>query len=70
MMMVTFRVDEDRQFMGPVIAGAAAGAVASLTRVPTEVIKQRLQTGEFKGAIVAVSDWCLYDQYNVARKTS
>ncbi len=32
-------------------AGAAAGAAASITRVPTEVIKQRLQTGEFTGAI-------------------
>ena len=37
------------------LAGMAAGAAASLTRVPTEVVKQRLQTGEFKGAVSAVS---------------
>jgi len=48
------RTSEEQHFWGPVIAGAAAGAVASLTRVPTEVVKQRLQTGEFKGAITAV----------------
>lgn len=45
---------EDRHWLGPVLAGAAAGAAASLTRVPTEVIKQRLQTREFTGAISAV----------------
>jgi hypothetical protein len=41
-------------FWGPVLAGVAAGAVASLTRVPTEVVKQRLQTREFAGAVQAV----------------
>eukprot|EP00878_Enallax_costatus_P029993 GHUV01032578.1.p1 GENE.GHUV01032578.1~~GHUV01032578.1.p1 ORF type:complete len:248 (+),score=73.99 GHUV01032578.1:170-913(+) len=45
---------EDRHWLGPVVAGAAAGAAASLTRVPTEVIKQRLQTREFAGAMSAV----------------
>ncbi|KAJ7548210.1 hypothetical protein O6H91_07G003000 [Diphasiastrum complanatum] len=35
-------------------AGAAGGAVASLVRVPTEVIKQRLQTGQFSSATKAV----------------
>jgi hypothetical protein len=35
----------------PLRAGALAGAAASITRVPTEVVKQRLQTGEFTGAI-------------------
>lgn len=41
-------------FWGPVWAGVAAGAAASLTRVPTEVVKQRLQTREFAGAVTAV----------------
>lgn len=45
---------EDQHWLGPVLAGAAAGAAASLTRVPTEVIKQRLQTREFAGALGAV----------------
>jgi solute carrier family 25 S-adenosylmethionine transporter 26 len=44
----------EQHWLGPVLAGAAAGAAASLTRVPTEVIKQRLQTREFAGAIGAV----------------
>jgi solute carrier family 25 (mitochondrial S-adenosylmethionine transporter), member 26 len=30
------------------LAAALAGWVASLVRVPTEVVKQRLQAGEFK----------------------
>lgn len=47
-------VAEDKQYLGPVLAGMAAGTASSLTRVPTEVIKQRLQTGEFKGAITAI----------------
>lgn len=47
--------EEEQHWLGPVIAGAAAGAAASLTRVPTEVIKQRLQTREFAGAVGAVS---------------
>lgn len=47
--------EEDKHWLGPVVAGAAAGAAASLTRVPTEVIKQRLQTREFAGAAGAVS---------------
>ena len=40
--------------LGPMLAGAAAGSVSSLIRVPTEVIKQRLQTREFTSAIDAV----------------
>lgn len=47
-------VSEDQQYLGPMIAGAVAGAASSLIRVPTEVIKQRLQTGEFKSAVTAV----------------
>ncbi|KAF8060543.1 SAMC1 [Scenedesmus sp. PABB004] len=46
--------DAEQHWLGPVLAGAAAGAAASLTRVPTEVIKQRLQTREFAGALGAV----------------
>lgn len=41
-------------FLGPVLAGMAAGTASSLVRVPTEVIKQRLQTKEFVGAVTAV----------------
>lgn len=51
--------DEQQHWLGPVIAGMAAGAAASLTRVPTEVIKQRLQTREFAGAAGAVRLSCL-----------
>ena len=36
---------EDRQFFGPIVAGASAGLASSLVRVPTEVVKQRMQTG-------------------------
>jgi hypothetical protein len=49
------RTGDEESFWGPVLAGVAAGAAASLTRVPTEVVKQRLQTREFAGAITAVS---------------
>lgn len=38
----------------PLIAGAVAGMVASIVRVPTEVVKQRMQTREFLGAGAAV----------------
>lgn len=44
----------DQQFIGPMVAGAAAGLAASFVRVPTEVIKQRMQTGEFAKATVAL----------------
>ena len=47
-------VSADKQYLGPVVAGMVAGTASSLIRVPTEVVKQRLQTGEFKGAITAV----------------
>ncbi|KAK9816923.1 hypothetical protein WJX72_007117 [[Myrmecia] bisecta] len=48
------RVPEDRQFLGFLGAGAAAGLVASFVRVPTEVVKQRMQSGEFSRAGMAV----------------
>jgi solute carrier family 25 (mitochondrial S-adenosylmethionine transporter), member 26 len=49
---------QEQHWLGPVLAGMAAGAAASLTRVPTEVVKQRLQTREFSGAISAVRCCC------------
>lgn len=38
----------------PLVAGTCAGVAASIIRVPTEVIKQRLQSGQFKTALSAV----------------
>ena len=35
-----------RSFLAPLGAGAAAGLAASFIRVPTEVVKQRLQSGQ------------------------
>ncbi len=42
---VSEKVSEDRQFLGALAGGASAGLVASIVRVPTEVIKQRMQAG-------------------------
>ena len=42
---VAARVPEDRSFLGPLVAGMGAGLAASLIRVPTEVVKQRMQSG-------------------------
>lgn len=39
------RVPEEKSYLGPIGGGAAAGLVSSAIRVPTEVIKQRMQTG-------------------------
>ena len=39
------RVPENRSFLAPLGAGSAAGLAASVIRVPTEVVKQRLQSG-------------------------
>ena len=39
-------VPSDRAFLGPLSAGVAAGLASSLVRVPTEVVKTRMQTGE------------------------
>ena len=41
------RVPENRSFLAPLGAGSAAGLAASVIRVPTEVVKQRLQSGKF-----------------------
>ena len=39
------RVSEDKSYLGALGGGAMAGLAASIVRVPTEVVKQRLQTG-------------------------
>lgn len=44
----------DRAFLGPLAAGVAAGLASSVIRVPTEVVKTRMQTGEFKHAFTAL----------------
>ena len=44
----------DRAFLGPLTAGVAAGLASSVIRVPTEVVKTRMQTGEFKHAFTAL----------------
>ncbi|CAG9467130.1 unnamed protein product [Pedinophyceae sp. YPF-701] len=45
---------EGTRHLSPMAAGALAGLASSVIRVPTEVIKQRMQTGEFKKATVAL----------------
>lgn len=47
-------VPSDKSFLGPLTAGVAAGLVSSIVRVPTEVVKTRMQTGEFKHAAIAL----------------
>ena len=42
---ISDRVSEDKSFLAPLGAGSAAGVAASVIRVPTEVVKQRLQSG-------------------------
>jgi solute carrier family 25 S-adenosylmethionine transporter 26 len=51
---VTAMVSPDRSFLGPLAAGVAAGLASSVVRVPTEVVKTRMQTGEFKHALTAL----------------
>ena len=40
------RVPPEKSYLGALSGGALAGLAASIVRVPTEVIKQRLQTGK------------------------
>ena len=47
------RLHNDRQFLAPLAGGVAAGFAASLVRVPTEVVKQRMQTGESRAASIS-----------------
>lgn len=47
-------VPEDKAFLGPLSAGVAAGVASSVIRVPTEVVKTRMQTGEFRHAFTAL----------------
>ena len=51
---VTAAVSPDQSFLGPLAAGVAAGLASSVVRVPTEVVKTRMQTGEFKHAMTAL----------------
>lgn len=39
------RVPDNRQFLAALSGGLGAGLAASIVRVPTEVVKQRMQTG-------------------------
>lgn len=45
---------DKRHVLAPIVAGSTSGLVASLIRVPTEVVKQRMQSGEFISATRAV----------------
>jgi solute carrier family 25 (mitochondrial S-adenosylmethionine transporter), member 26 len=49
-----FAAETGSQQQGFLISAALAGWAASLVRVPTEVVKQRLQAGEFKRPTEAV----------------
>ena len=51
---VTAAVPPERSFLGPLAAGVAAGLASSVVRVPTEVIKTRMQTKEFAHAFTAL----------------
>ncbi len=51
---VTAQVSPDQSFLGPLAAGVAAGLASSFVRVPTEVVKTRMQTGEFRHAFTAL----------------
>ena len=51
---VAAAVSEDRAFLGPLAGGVAAGLASSIVRVPTEVIKQRMQTGEGSSPSIVV----------------
>lgn len=52
--MVIANVPEEKNFLGPLAAGVAAGLASSFVRVPTEVVKTRMQTGEFTHAFTAL----------------
>ncbi|XP_050211624.1 S-adenosylmethionine carrier 1, chloroplastic/mitochondrial-like [Mercurialis annua] len=45
---------ENLNALAQLTAGAVAGLVSSLVRVPTELVKQRIQTRQFTSALVAV----------------
>ena len=45
-------VSEQRSYLAALGGGATAGLAASIVRVPTEVVKQRLQTGRTLAASV------------------
>ncbi|GAA0165837.1 mitochondrial carrier protein [Lithospermum erythrorhizon] len=47
-------IPENLSALAHLTAGAVAGAASSIVRVPTEVVKQRMQTGQFASAAEAV----------------
>ncbi|KAG9150064.1 hypothetical protein Leryth_021555 [Lithospermum erythrorhizon] len=47
-------IPENLSALAHLTAGAVAGAASSIVRVPTEVVKQRMQTGQFTSAAEAV----------------
>eukprot|EP01023_Acetabularia_acetabulum_P017756 TRINITY_DN18907_c0_g1_i11.p2 TRINITY_DN18907_c0_g1~~TRINITY_DN18907_c0_g1_i11.p2 ORF type:complete len:309 (+),score=70.43 TRINITY_DN18907_c0_g1_i11:246-1172(+) len=49
------QLSPEQQHLSPLGAGTIAGVAASVVRVPTEVVKQRMQTGEFKQLGTAIS---------------
>eukprot|EP00899_Mesostigma_viride_P008438 jgi/Mesvir1/17596/Mv08828-RA.1 len=53
-MFLLKKLPENLSGIAHVTSAAAAGTAASLVRVPTEVIKQRMQTGQFTSATAAV----------------
>jgi len=54
---ISDRVSEERSFLAPLGAGSAAGVVASVIRVPTEVVKQRLQSGQQRFDLTMHACW-------------
>ena len=49
------RVPDNRQFLASLSGGLGAGLAASVVRVPTEVVKQRMQNG----AALSLDPWPL-----------
>uniref|UniRef100_A0A061SHI5 Solute carrier family 25 (Mitochondrial S-adenosylmethionine transporter), member 26 n=1 Tax=Tetraselmis sp. GSL018 TaxID=582737 RepID=A0A061SHI5_9CHLO len=45
---------EKKGTLAPLVAGAGAGIAASIVRVPTEVVKQRMQIGQYSSAVNAI----------------
>ena len=54
------RVSEEKSFLAPLGAGSAAGVAASIIRVPTEVVKQRLQSGMQLAVYLPPACHCTY----------
>lgn len=54
------RVPENKSYLGALGGGALAGFAASFVRVPTEVVKQRLQTGQIAGSTTVSKNYQNY----------